>query len=448
MNEVKRQLNKKMGDTKDRTKRIIKNVEQQKHQVPTNNKSSKVYYVTFASFVVLLSLFFFLYPFNSNQLTSAPSPKIGTQETQAEQASLNLKSFFKNDGDIAKFVGDFNEYAGFTETTTWLNDEYVQLLTDNGGSATRQIYKVSEDKIELVLEKIDISKSEALSDEKLKALKPISTLLIAQIEDGATFNNKVVTYPVEFLTPYKKFSDTIQVTVKEPSSTIDYYYAQQYGLIGKITTFKDGYQITSMLTSINDASPTNTASVLPVFNKTTNKIEAFPFEEFSLLLDPLFIYKAGFNSDDVTYEAIYNSSDKELGIFVVNSEHNYRTGIVVRSNGKIKVIGGSHYKLADWQLSPNKQLLAFRYSAESEIENEAITYDSLHVVDLNDMRFTKLHVNTDFTIFGTPILSYKWLDNATIEYKIPDVDSQDSGVLLQWLQSGGKSTKPIIGTLK
>jgi hypothetical protein len=449
MNEIKRQLNQKMGDTKERTERIMMNVGQKKQQLPLKKKSSLIYYVAFSSFVALLGLFFFLNPFSSNHLTPSLSPKVGTPEIQLEEPTLlNLKSIFKKDGDVAYFVGDFNEYATFTETTTWLNDEYVQILTDNGGSVTRQIYKVSLDKIELVFEKMDVSESEDLPIEKLELLKPISTLLIAPIEDGAAFDDKVITYPVDFLTPYKKFSDTIQVTVEDQNSTIDYYYAQHYGLIGKITTFEDDYQITSMLTSINDESTTDTESVLPVFNKTTNELEAFPLQEFSLLLDPLFIYKPGFKSEDVTYEVIHNGSDKELGIVEINTEQNYITAIVTRSNETFEVIGGSYSKIADWKYSPNKQLIAFLYSSNSEIENESITYDPLHVLDLNDMRFTTLYLDSDFPISGTPILSYTWLDNVTIEYVIPDVDYPDSTLLLQWQQSDEKPTKSIIRTLK
>ena len=127
MNEVKRQLNKKMGDTKERSQKIIMNVEQQKHQQTSKKKSSFVYYVTFVSFAVLLGLFFMLNPFQVNIPVTAPTPNVGTsEEPLTEDGILNLKSFFKQDGDVAYFIGDNLTFADFTETTTWLNDDYVK----------------------------------------------------------------------------------------------------------------------------------------------------------------------------------------------------------------------------------------------------------------------------------------------------------------------------------
>ena len=60
MNEIKRQLDKKMGNTKERTERIMMNVEQKKRTAPVKRNSSLIYYVTFASFAVILGLVFIL----------------------------------------------------------------------------------------------------------------------------------------------------------------------------------------------------------------------------------------------------------------------------------------------------------------------------------------------------------------------------------------------------
>ena len=223
MNEVKRQLDKKMGDSTERTKRIIRHVEQKKRTAPTKRKMPIIYYVTFAAFVVLLGFTFLLNSFQTSDRVTAPNPTIkAPEESHIADDALDLKSFFKQDGSMAYFVGDFyTDFYSFSETTTWLNKDYVQLVNDNGsGLITRQIYKVTSKKIELVLE--DQSDTTRPSVDELETYKPISTLLIDPIEDGTTFENKSITYPVEFKTPHNTFNDAVQVTIKEGNSTVHY----------------------------------------------------------------------------------------------------------------------------------------------------------------------------------------------------------------------------------
>ncbi|MEC1177954.1 hypothetical protein P9B03_05610 [Metasolibacillus meyeri] len=59
MNEIKRQLDKKTGDTKERAQRVIVMVERKKQQ-PHKKKSYTLYYTTIATFLAMISLVFFL----------------------------------------------------------------------------------------------------------------------------------------------------------------------------------------------------------------------------------------------------------------------------------------------------------------------------------------------------------------------------------------------------
>lgn len=59
MNEIKRQLDKKTGDTKERAQRVIAMVERHKRQ-PRKKKSYTLYYTTIATFVAIISFSFFL----------------------------------------------------------------------------------------------------------------------------------------------------------------------------------------------------------------------------------------------------------------------------------------------------------------------------------------------------------------------------------------------------
>ena len=138
----------------------------------------------------------------------------------------------------------------------------------------------------------------------------------------------------------------------------------------------------------------------------------------------------------------------ELGIVEIDSSQGFATTVIVRRGDTIEAIGASTSTAVDWQYSPNKQFIAFRYSDKNEIKGETLTFDTLHVINLTEMRFSTLSTDQIISMYSHPIVSYKWLDNETIEYLIPDVDIRDTDVLLQWQKSDEKPTKPIIQTIE
>lgn len=78
MNEVKRQLNKKMGDTSQRVDKIMNQVNQKKHK--NKKATNKLYYITLASFVaVLVAIMLVMNPFAPNE-TNTASPKLPTPD--------------------------------------------------------------------------------------------------------------------------------------------------------------------------------------------------------------------------------------------------------------------------------------------------------------------------------------------------------------------------------
>lgn len=301
MNEIKRQLNEKMGNTKVRSEKIIQLVEQKKRK--QQKKSPTLYYVTFATFAALLAVLLYINPFEIKApITSTPLP---TPVKQPEQTALNLKNFFKQDGDIAYFVGMNNEYATFTETTNWLSENYVKISVDNGGIETRKIYRITDDAIYLVFEdKPEMHGNVEITLEHLDTLTPISILLVADIENTKTIDENAVTYQIELNTPLQKFENVIQITKETEYTTTAFYYAENFGLIGQISTFQDGAQIISLLTSIN-TEPSFDLS-LPVINQDTNQKETLTFEQ-RIMIDPLLIYHPKFTETTATYKIFTNT---------------------------------------------------------------------------------------------------------------------------------------------
>lgn len=437
MNEIKRQLNEKMGNTKVRSEKIIQLVEQKKRK--QQKKSPTLYYVTFATFAALLAVLLYINPFEIKApITSTPLP---TPVKQPEQTALNLKNFFKQDGDIAYFVGMNNEYATFTETTNWLSENYVKISVDNGGIETRKIYRITDDAIYLVFEdKPEMHGNVEITLEHLDTLTPISILLVADIENTKTIDENAVTYQIELNTPLQKFENVIQITKETEYTTTAFYYAENFGLIGQISTFQDGAQIISLLTSIN-TEPSFDLS-LPVINQDTNQKETLTFEQ-RIMIDPLLIYHPKFTETTATYKNIYEYEAHEFGFLEINLPEHSSSHIVVRTGHSLKTIAADFTKIVDWRFSPDQKYVAIYFSNGHDWQSEQdYRPDRIRVFHLEELLVEKLLTDDELTLYSYPILSYKWLDNTTLEYVTPDIDEpSNSKLFIEWMQAKDQPTK-------
>lgn len=299
MNEIKRQLDKKMGDTSARSAKVRAMVEHNKQR--TNKKSTMPYYVTFVAFLALLTVVLYMNPFE----TKAPTTSTPAPTEQQEPSKNHLIKFFKENGDVAYFQGMYNEYATFTETTTWLNEDYVQITVDNGGMEVRKFYKITQDAIYLVYEdKPEIDGVIELTVEQLQKMEPISTMLVANYKETTEINDQLlITYPAQLKTPLQQFENVIQITEENDYGKVDYYYAENFGLVGQIST-TDGYQVFSLLTSIN-SKPTFGNFKLPVVNQATNEKETLVFSEGSIS-NPILTSHPDYTESTVTYTPLHS----------------------------------------------------------------------------------------------------------------------------------------------
>ena len=112
----------------------------------------------------------------------------------------------------------------------------------------------------------------------------------------------------------------------------------------------------------------------------------------------------------------------------------------------MEVIRGVNSESVNWAYSPNQQFIAFCFTSENKIGNATPT-GNLIVFDLTTMDRTHFYTDEEISMYSPPIFSYKWLDNATIEYLVPAIDIQDSDKLTQWQKSDAKPTKPVIGNI-
>jgi|GEM_PF-771787 len=240
---------------------FISKVSGKKRQKPQTKSSKRLYYAVFTVLFALAALAIFLKPWSTNDSNQAFLPSNEENDSSngeiGEKPDLPLRNYFKQDGDVAYFLGTGNEYASFKETTTWLFDNYVEVQEDNGGAEIQKVYRIKQDTIELVYEEIIDIERESFTLEQLNQLESLQIILQMPLASGETFENKTVTYPVNFKTPYKNYDNLIQITEEVEGGKNHFYYNYGDGLIAEQFIMNDGYEVTSVLASINEP-PTQT----------------------------------------------------------------------------------------------------------------------------------------------------------------------------------------------
>lgn len=226
----------------------------------TAKKSKRFSFSFFLALLALIAIaLFVMKPWSTDDLNEATPPPSEQQngsinEEGEQELPLPLRNYFKQDGDVAHFLGFGNEYAEFSETTIWLFDDYVEIQENNGGAEIQKIYRIKQNAIELVYEEVMEEERNTFTLTQLNQLESLQTILKWPILDGATFDNKTVSYPVAYETPYKNYENLIQVTEQVESGKNHFYYAEGDGLVAEAFIMDDGYEVTSVLETINGES--------------------------------------------------------------------------------------------------------------------------------------------------------------------------------------------------
>lgn len=231
-----------------------------KRQKQTAKKSKRFSYLIFLALLALVAIaLFVMQPWSTDDLNEATPPPSEQQDgsnnvEEEDELPLPLRNYFKQDGNVAHFLGFGNEYAEFTETTTWLFDDYVEVQENNGGAEIQRVYRIKQDAIELVYEEVIEEEQNTFTMAQLNQLESLQTILKWPIIDGATIDNKTVSYPVTYQTPYKNYENLIQVSEEVEGGKNNFYYADGDGLVAKEFIMDDGYEVTSVLETINGES--------------------------------------------------------------------------------------------------------------------------------------------------------------------------------------------------
>ncbi len=186
-----------------------------------------------------------------------PSAETATAENNTDVASdfhgvfekANvLQLFFKEDHSVATFAGEGNEYASFTEKTTWLDEENVQIIIDNGGVTLYRLYHIDEDAIYLMYENPTPPTKEPTS------YPIVEEVMRLPMEVGTAVGEwNITATDATIETPYGTFNEAIELTLETPNTVSRRYYAKAYGLVMQTDDMQTGdgvYTVSSSLDTL------------------------------------------------------------------------------------------------------------------------------------------------------------------------------------------------------
>lgn len=412
---------------------------------PVKLKSSGTVYIAIASFATVLALFFLIGPWNNEApVTSNPEPdEENPVINEPEETSYKelLQKFFKADGDVAHFQGFGHKTASFTETTTWINDDYVQTLVDNGFTTMQYIYRITDTDIRLVLSHMAYEAIAEPSIEELNAMDTIDLMLQAPFEQQS-YDDFNIYKDVTIKTPYGTFS-SILVSTSEQGLTINRYYVEELGLVAEIFQWDGGYGDESYLASINEPPTVNQVSEVEVYNESLQKTERYPIEDLSFV-DPN-LYEVKKDYYNLTYRLLIETTEAEFG--VVNfacDEREQCSNIFVKKDGsRLTIITSTYGSYGNIQLTPNQAIAAIPIHKLEQNDTSIIERNQILLIDLN--LFKELLPSAAPEYFDFPL--YRIVDfslaNTSIKLTLADTNSTHYSAIAAWEDQTPQKVKEV-----
>lgn len=165
----------------------------------------------------------------STDTNGEESPEPDTNEPDEEE-EIVLLDYFMPDGSKAHYQGEGNEFAELDIETYHLNEQYVVIDENNGGSFIRKIYKVTDNKIAVVSEEMIDLNEDLPTIEELEALDEQSVFLELPLEVGQTIDDwTIIDMDATVETPFQTFNDAIVLEMVSDGFTNTKYIVQDYG---------------------------------------------------------------------------------------------------------------------------------------------------------------------------------------------------------------------------
>jgi len=174
---------------------------------------------------------------------------------EPEKVRVDLANFFMEDGAVANYLGDGNEYASFLARTQWHNGNTVSIYEDNGGTTVLRTYRITEESIDLIKEAGEFYDKFNPTDVELNALPTLSTFLQLPLEEGELFDDWMIISVNQIIeTPYQTFEKVILLEKTDESGAIQRkYLVSDFGEIKREFIMNEDeieFSVTSVLESV------------------------------------------------------------------------------------------------------------------------------------------------------------------------------------------------------
>lgn len=168
---------------------------------------------------------------------------------------VDAYAYFMADGTTAHFKGEGNEFATLTIRTNYLEENHVALYEDNGGTRVLRVYRLSEERIELVKEEAEFYDDYNPTLEELQALEPISTYLEFPLKKGDIIDGRtIVDTQATVQTPYKTFKRAVVFESESEGGGLNRsYFVEGFGEVKREFILEEGedtFTVTSSLEKI------------------------------------------------------------------------------------------------------------------------------------------------------------------------------------------------------
>lgn len=451
MNEIKRQLDLKMGDTSAHCNDVMSFIELNKKKRPIKKKNSFVPVISaIVTSIAIIVIFILIGPFQDNQSTNDPTTLplineevLGPDIEEIIDFSNELKKYFKPDGSIAYFEGEGNEYASYRETTTWISDNHVELLLDNGEGITQQIYRITNDSIVLLsAQKIDMNHIKPTLDE-VEKLTPIQTILKAPFKDNNQIEGRTITTDVFFETPYGKFN-TILVEYEDENTIERTYFAENNGIVAKTYTFADGYEITQYLQSVISPPIDMDSRNFNVYFTNSGESKIFSAAQLPFLKDIINSIEDD-EAFSIEYTPLTLNNNLEFGVFSYNCyKENCSLAFVHHQNELFStqlVTWGTYDHIV---FSPDYKHFIIKVNAIEMDGEKMIERNRLVLVDaLNYEINVPIESSSYFSSFLYPIVEWYWIDSNSVQLTVADINRNSFDAIYSW-QNTSQKTKELV----
>lgn len=184
--------------------------------------------------------------------------QVDNPEREENQNALNLKAYFPmHQGMKYSYAGEGNEFAPFTRRIMFVEDNYLQLTNDNGGTVVVKVYKYNENEITEIFSEGEFYEDNNIIPDVRDNEEKSGIILKAPLEVGNNWSNndqerEIVALDQEVKVPAGTFYQVIKIKISyQDSDNTGYdYYAPNIGLI-KREYIGEGFKIISELESLS-----------------------------------------------------------------------------------------------------------------------------------------------------------------------------------------------------